>query len=201
MIAHRWFIAAISLLFASLAAAQSGPPPTPPPPDDVSSRSTIAGPSEPGDKLFVSGVVLAPDGVTPASGVTIYAYQTDATGQYHNDANRIARLHGWARTDASGHFEFRTIRPGAYPSRSIPAHIHFHAWGGGYPLQWTEDLKFADDPLLSARDIAASQALGAFANISAVRRGADGAWHCTIRFRLSQQTNYAAQYRDDPRTQ
>jgi protocatechuate 3,4-dioxygenase, beta subunit len=201
MIAHRWFIAAISLLFASLAAAQGGPPPTPLPPDDVSSTSMIAGPSEPGERLLVSGQVLAPDGVTPAPGVTIYAYQTDATGQYHNDGNRIARLHGWARTDATGHFEFRTIRPGPYPSGSIPAHIHFHAWGAGYPLQWTEDLKFADDPLLSTRDITASQALGDFANISAVRRAADGAWHCTIRFRLSKQTNYASQYRDDPRTQ
>ncbi|HEY6304997.1 MAG TPA: hypothetical protein VI488_00900 [Candidatus Angelobacter sp.] len=201
MMAHRWFLLAVSLMLASLVAAQSGPPPTPQPPDEVSATSIIAGPSEPGEKLIVSGQVLAPDGVTPASGVTIYAYQTDATGLYHNDANRIARLHGWARTDATGHFEFRTIRPAPYPSRSIPAHIHFHAWGGGYPLQWTEDLKFAGDPLLSERDTAASQALGDFANVRAVSRGADGAWHCTVRFRLSRQTNYAAQYRDDPRTQ
>jgi protocatechuate 3,4-dioxygenase, beta subunit len=201
MIARRWLIPAISLLFASLVAAQNGPPPTPLPPGDVGSTSIIAEPSEPGEKLIVSGQVLAPDGVTPASGVIIYAYQTDATGQYHNDANRIARLHGWARTDGTGHFEFRTIRPAPYPKLSIPAHIHFHAWGGGYPLQWTDELKFAGDPLLSARDIAASQALGDFANVRALNRGTDGVWHCTIRFRLSRQTNYPAQYRDDPRTQ
>lgn len=200
MIAHHWPFSAITLLFASLVAAQMGPPPTPAAPAEVSARSFIAGPSEPGEKLIVSGQAFAPDGVTPASGVIIYAYQTDAAGLYHNDADRVARLHGWARTDATGHFEFRTIRPAPYPNHSIPAHIHFHAWGGGYPLQWTEDLKFADDPLLSARDSADSQALGDFANVRAVDHGADGVWHCAIRFHLSLQTNYAGQNRDDPRT-
>lgn len=201
MTAHRWLLSAFSLLSVCFAAAQNGPPPTPPPPNDVNSTSMIAGPSEPGERLIVSGQAFAPDGVTPAPGVIIYAYQTDATGVYHNDANRVARLHGWARTDATGHFEFRTIRPASYPNHSIPAHIHFHAWGGGYPLQWTEELKFAGDPLLSPRDGADSQALGDFANVRPVDRGTDGVWHCTIRFRLSRQTNYPAQYRDDPRTQ
>jgi protocatechuate 3,4-dioxygenase beta subunit len=196
----RGLLSVISPLLASLAVAQNGPPPTPLPANDVSSTSIIAGPSEPGERLIVSGQTFGPDGVTPAAGVIIYAYQTDATGLYHNDANRIARLHGWAKTDAVGHFEFSTIRPAPYPNRSIPAHIHFHAWGGGYPLQWTDDLKFAGDPLLSTRDVSESQALGQFANIRPVNRGPDGAWHCAIRFRLSRQTNYPEQYRDDPRT-
>jgi protocatechuate 3,4-dioxygenase beta subunit len=196
----RRLLSLLAPLFVSLAVAQNGPPPTPLPPNDVASTSIIAGLSEPGERLIVSGQAFAPDGVTPAAGVIIYAYQTDATGQYHNDANRIARLHGWAKTDAAGLFEFSTIRPAPYPNRSVPAHIHFHAWGGGYPLQWTDDLKFAGDPLLSARDIAESQALGEFANIRPVNRGSDGGWHCTIRFRLRRETNYPEQYRDDPRT-
>lgn len=195
----RLFLA-FALLGMSPLVAQMGPPPTPPAPDDVTVVGTIAGASEPGERLVISGQAFAPDGVTPAARVIIYAYQTDATGEYHNDASRVARLHGWAKTDAGGHFEFRTIRPAPYPNRSIPAHVHFHVYGNGYPLQWTEDLKFAGDPLLSVRDEEKSKTLGDFANIRPVNRGADAVWHCRIRFRLSKQTNYPAQYRDDPRT-
>jgi protocatechuate 3,4-dioxygenase, beta subunit len=190
----------VPLLYVPVVSAQMGPPPTPAPPDGVSSAGIVAAQSEPGERLVISGQAMAPDGITPAAGVFIYAYQTDATGEYRNDSNRVARLHGWAKTDQSGRFEFRTIRPAPYPNRGIPAHVHFHAWGNGYPLQWTEDLKFAGDPLLSPRDISASQALGNFANIRPLTRDADGVWHCSISFRLSKQTNYPTQYRDDPRT-
>jgi protocatechuate 3,4-dioxygenase, beta subunit len=196
------FVAALLLLAPAMEAlGQQGPPPTPDPPSDVSSTSSIAAAGEPGQKLVVSGQTLAPDGKTPASGVIVYAYQTDATGEYHNNADRIARLHGWTKSDAQGRFEFHTIRPGPYPGRTIPAHIHMHVWGAGYPLQWTADVKFADDPLLSARDRAESDSLGAgFGNICAPKRAGDGAWHCAIRLRLQRDTNYPAQYRDDPRT-
>lgn len=201
MIRHlRRLILLTLVLSLTVAAAASGPPPVPSPPANVSFAGTIAGLSEPGERLVISGQVFGPDGVTPAADVIVYAYQTDASGEYHNDADRVARLHGWVKTDANGRFEFRTIRPGPYPNRGIPAHIHFHAWGNGFPLQWIEELKFAGDPLLSSRDLADSQALGDFANIRPVERGADGAWHCSIRFRLNRQTNYPAQYRDDPRT-
>ena len=46
------------------------------------------------------------------------------------------------KTDATGRFELRTIHPGCYPGMRVPAHVHFVLWGGGYPLQWTEELKF-----------------------------------------------------------
>jgi protocatechuate 3,4-dioxygenase, beta subunit len=192
---------------AAAALAQSGPPPTPEPPGrserasaNVSSSGTIAPPREPGERLVLSGQLVAPDGNTPAAGVIVYAYQTDATGEYHN-IDQVARLHGWAKSDRDGHFEFRTIRPAPYPGRTIPAHIHMHAWGAGYPLQWTPELKFADDPLLSAKDRAESESLGSgFSNICSVTRDAGGVWHCAIRLRLLRQTNYPAQYRDDPRT-
>jgi protocatechuate 3,4-dioxygenase beta subunit len=190
----------IPVVYGTVLAAQMGPPPTPLPPNGIGSVGIIAPSSEPGEQLVIRAQALAPDGVTAAAGVIIYAYQTDATGEYHNDKDGVARLHGWVKTGEDGRFEFRTIRPGPYPNRGVPAHIHFHAWGNGYPLQWTEDLKFAGDPLLSARDISNSRSLGEFANIRPLDRNVDGVWHCTFRLRLSSQTNYPAQYRDDPRT-
>jgi protocatechuate 3,4-dioxygenase beta subunit len=172
-------------------ARADGPPPTPPPPANVSSVGTIADASEPGARLIFTGQVFAPDGVTPASGVFVYAYQTDATGQYHNDPNtRVARLHGWAKTDAQGHFEFRTIHPGAYPGRQIAAHIHFHVWGGGYPLQWTPELLFTGDPFLKPEEISESGAAGKFGSVRALTTGADGVQHCTFNIRVSNVTNY-----------
>jgi len=187
------------LLAGTAVRAAAQPPPTPEPPANVTSTGMIAPANEPGDRLIVTGQLTGPDG-SPAANVIVYAYQTDATGDYHN-RDRLARLHGWAKTGRDGRFEFRTIRPGAYPGRTIAAHIHLHAWGGGYPLQWTQDVKFSDDPLLTAKDRDESKSLGeGFQNICAVTREASGAWHCAIRLRLSRETNYPAQYRDDPRT-
>ena len=189
------------LLITAISAFASGPPPTPMPPRDVSSVGVIAGATEPGVRLAISGQIFAPDGVTPVPGVIAYAYQTDGSGEYHNDANRVARLHGWARTDAGGRFEFRTIRPAPYPGRGIAAHVHFHVWGSGYPLQWTDELRFADDPLVSSSDREDSRARGKFGTVAAVTHGADGAQHVTVNFRIREETNYPPGERDDPRTQ
>ena len=101
----------------------------------------------------------------PAADVIVYAYQTDATGEYHNDPKtRVARLHGWAKTDAQGRYLFHTIKPASYPRMNIPAHVHLHVWGLGYPLQWTPELEFAGDKFLKPDQIAASNALGTFAS-------------------------------------
>jgi protocatechuate 3,4-dioxygenase beta subunit len=189
----------LALAVTGCAVAQ-GPPPTPQAPATVSSHCLIAPSSEPGRRLVIEGTVFAADGLTAAPGVIIYAYQTDDTGEYRNDQNGIARLHGWVRTGENGHFEFRTIVPGPYPKLSIARHVHFHAYGGGYPLQWTEELKFAGDPLLKEREIEDSNKLGQFAYIQPLIEGPDGVLHCQIKLRLSAVTNYPPQYRDDVRT-
>jgi hypothetical protein len=191
--------AAIGFLFAAEILFASGPPPCPEPPPGVSSVGTIAPATEPGQRLVITGQVFAPDGTTPASNVILYAYQTDATGEYHNDSSRVARLHGWAKTDAQGRFELRTIHPAAYPGRTIPAHVHFHAWGGGYPLQWTDELRFAGDPFVTSADLAKSAAAGRFGNVCPVSRDASGVEHCTINFRLLAKSNYPPG-NGDPRT-
>jgi protocatechuate 3,4-dioxygenase beta subunit len=136
----------------------------------------IAGPNEPGERLLVRGRLFAPDGERPAAGAILYAYQTDVTGVYNRDRDPAAppRLRGYMKTDAEGRFEYDTIRPGSYPGRTVPAHVHHHAWGGGWPTQWLTELNFADDPLLTAADRNRSQQAGRFAWVLAPRRTAQG---------------------------
>jgi protocatechuate 3,4-dioxygenase beta subunit len=182
-------------------ALADGPPPTPQPPAGITNSGVIAPSGEPGQSLRIFGQVFAPDGITPAAGVIVYAYQTDAEGHYQNDpTTHIARLHGWAKTDEHGRFEFVTIRPAPYPNRQVPAHVHFHVWGAGYPLQWTKDLFFAGDPLLKQDTIELARGSGRFSNICTVTRDTSGRELCQINFRLLRETNYPAQYRGDPRT-
>ncbi len=179
----------------------SGPPPTPNPPADVTNTGMIAPAGEPGQRLRISGQVFAPDGATPVAGVFVYAYQTGADGLYQNDpTTRIARLHGWAKTDEHGRFEFVTIHPGAYPNRQVAAHVHFHVWGAGYPLQWTNELLFEGDTLLKPETVNEARAAGNFSNVCSISREAGGIELCRINFRLLKETNYPAQDRDDPRT-
>jgi len=137
----------------------------------------IAGTDEPGQRLVVSGQVFRPDGTTPAAGVTLYVYQTDRGGLY-GPRGEPPRLRGWMTTDGAGRYEYRTIRPGAYPGREIAAHVHTQLWGGGIQRQWNRDLLFADDPLLRDRDRAASETAGRFAWVCAPENDRDGVLHC-----------------------
>src|SRR6185436_1589884 len=67
---------------------------------------------EPGEPLIVSGTIYSPDGKQPLEGITLYVYQTDATGVYTTSGgdNRGTRIHGVMQTNAEGRYEFRTIR-------------------------------------------------------------------------------------------
>ncbi|MEX2088444.1 MAG: hypothetical protein WEB62_01690, partial [Bacteroidota bacterium] len=62
---------------------------------------------------------------TPAAGVLLYVYQTDATGAYNNDDGswQRPRINGWFRTDKNGRYEIRTIKPGSYP---YPSFLRLH---------------------------------------------------------------------------
>ena len=117
-----------------------------PEPEGITSRAELVSAGETGDRLVVAGQVFREDGKTPAPGVTAYAYNTDAQGYYgENHTEYPPRLYGWMKTDVSGRFEMLTIKPGRYPGMKVPAHIHFSFWGGGYPPQWSEELRFEGD--------------------------------------------------------
>lgn len=118
-------------------------------PTSIASVARIAPANELGTPLVVHGRVFGQDG-KPAVGVVVFAYQTDATGVYNVGNARGWRLRGWARSDAQGRFEFRTIRPGSYPGSRNPSHIHITIDGPRLPRRWAEEVNFRDDPFVSA---------------------------------------------------
>lgn len=114
----------------------------------LSSVSILAGPEEPGERLVLSGQVTMPDSAQPAEGVIIYAHHTNAAGLYANGSQatewsrRHGRLRGWARTGADGRYSFVTIRPGPYPDRTAPAHIHLFVGEPGRRPYYIDDVVF-----------------------------------------------------------
>jgi protocatechuate 3,4-dioxygenase beta subunit len=161
----------------------------PPPPRAHPSRIVLTPEGEPGTALEVTGQVFAPDGVTPARGVTVYAYQTGVDGRYARKPGDPPRIRGWMTTDATGSYAFRTVRPGSYPGEKIPAHIHFQLWGGGWPVQYNEDVNFADDELLTEREREHSRSLGRFGPITTPVRGDDGVLRATHDLRLKPKAD------------
>jgi protocatechuate 3,4-dioxygenase, beta subunit len=124
----------------------------------------------------MAGRIFQPDGVTPAPGVLLFVYHTDATG-YYNQPNKLpARLRGWMHTGADGRYEFRTIKPAPYPHRDFPAHIHSTLSAPGYPEYWIDDYWFAGDPLITPAKRATLTGRGGFNPIVSLTR-TDGVWH------------------------
>ncbi|WP_299647235.1 hypothetical protein [Sphingomonas bacterium] len=56
------------------------------------------------------------------------------------------RLRGWLNTGADGRYRVETIKPGPYPGRTDPAHIHLFLLqpGAGDPY-WIDDVVFAGE--------------------------------------------------------
>ena len=153
--------------------------------DDGSCFSaTLVPPGEPGEPLIVTGTVYRSDGETPAAGVTLYAYHTDAEGLYsETNDNTRPRLKATLRTDADGRYELRTIKPGPYPGGGIPAHIHYRVSGEGFSEQ-RFDLNFDGDPYLSERARKRSAQLGRFGPIRPLEPVATGGWRVVYDLRL-----------------
>jgi protocatechuate 3,4-dioxygenase beta subunit len=117
-------------------------------------RTAIAGKGEAGEPLEMRGVIYKSDGKTPAPGVILYVYHTDAKGYYSPAPNqtqgrRHGHLRGWMKTDRMGRYELRTIRPAPYPNRDVPAHIHPVVKEPGKNEYYLDEYVFAHDPLLT----------------------------------------------------
>jgi protocatechuate 3,4-dioxygenase beta subunit len=157
-------------------------------PARLASHARIAPDGEPGEPLTLAGRVLAGDGAR--AGVVVYAYHTDAKGLYPPLANppgdaaaHHGRLRGWAISDAEGRYRFDTIRPGSYPTRDMPAHIHMHVLEPGCSTYYIDDVLFTDDPLLTpAQRRAHANGRGGDGITTPVR--ADGRWQVTRDIRV-----------------
>lgn len=152
--------------------------------DPLGSRLTIPPEGEPGAPLVLTGQVFEPDGVTPAPGVVLYVHHTNAAGIYPRRGDetgwgrRHGYLRGWLQTDAEGRYTITTIRPGPYPGRSIPAHVHLFLKEPDREPYYIDDVVFEDDPLVDARYREAAENRGGSGIITLTRVG-DGTWHGT----------------------
>ena len=190
----------VMVLAAALAtAAGTQPEPLIPPPylspkyvasPGAASRIVVAGPTEPGERLVVTGRVIA--GTKGIAGASVYVFQTDAKGRYsleHSgpDAELDPRLHGALRTDGDGRYRYETVRPGSYGGNA--AHVHYIVVAEGYKPR-IFDLWFQDDPILVARRTAGEPEVPPsirdspiykvapdVVSIRPVTRDAAGTWH------------------------
>ncbi|MBP6671560.1 MAG: intradiol ring-cleavage dioxygenase [Bacteroidetes bacterium] len=118
-----------------------------------------------GQKLLITGTVYQNDGVTPAPGVIVYYYQTNTEGRYlHRPEesrsmvpNAQGQTHGfirgWAKSGMDGRYSIYTIRPGKYPSRDFPAHIHLTVKEPNTINEYyIDDIVFDDDRLLTTAE-------------------------------------------------
>lgn len=105
-------------------------------PKTISSIDTSSGWNQNGQKILITGIVYQIDGKTPASNVLIYYYHTNTDGKYIHkpgesrsmSPNELGQTHGyirgWVKTDSLGKYFIYTVRPGVYPTKDAPAHIH-----------------------------------------------------------------------------
>ncbi len=186
-------LGALSLLGCGRQVQSADQAPQKPGIEKASARITLVSDKEPGEPLIVSGTIYAPDGHTPLEGISLYVYQTDATGIYSTSrgagSNRNTRIHGLMRTGPDGRYEFRTIRPGAYPGRQIASHIHAYVSGADYPEYWIDEYVFASDSFLGEDVKQKSQGLANFSPVLNLTRGTDGVWRGVRDIKVERCTN------------
>jgi protocatechuate 3,4-dioxygenase beta subunit len=124
-------------------------------PKILPSIDTSSGWHEGGQKLLLTGTVYQIDGRTPASNVILYYWQTDSQGSYTPKDNQSPKskvhghIRGWVKTDTKGQYAIYTNRPGVYPDKNEPAHIHFSIKEPDVKNEYyPDDVIFDDDPLV-----------------------------------------------------
>jgi protocatechuate 3,4-dioxygenase, beta subunit len=113
-----------------------------------------------GEQIIVHGYVLDGNG-RPVRNTLVEVWQANAGGRYrHRNDTYIAPIDpnfggcGRMLTDDTGHYFFRTVKPGAYPFRNRvnswrPAHIHYSVFGSGFAQRLITQMYFPGDPLLA----------------------------------------------------
>lgn len=160
-------------------------------PSGLPSSLRLAGPDEPGERMRLTGRVLAADGVTPVEGVVIYAHHTNAAGLYANGTSettwsrRHGRLRGWVRSDAQGRYAFDTIKPAPYPDMTMPAHVHLFLQEPGRRPYYIDDVVFDGEFGVDAAYRARQEGRGG-SGIVRLGRTPDGTWTAVRDIRLER---------------
>ena len=122
------------------------------------SRAIPDGPRAMGQLISVEGRVVDEDGA-PVAGAVIEIWQANSSGKYIHELDRHEapvdpNFTGQGRllTDAEGHFQFRSIKPGAYPVMESdwwwrPPHIHFSIFGPSWMNRFVTQVFFPGEPL------------------------------------------------------
>ncbi|WP_210485824.1 protocatechuate 3,4-dioxygenase subunit beta [Microvirga antarctica] len=112
-----------------------------------------------GQRIVVYGRVLD-ENARAVPGALLEFWQANAGGRYrHRKETYLAAIDpnfggcGRAITDSEGRYEFRTIKPGAYPWPNgvndwRPAHIHFSVFGHAFAQRLITQMYFEGDPMI-----------------------------------------------------
>jgi protocatechuate 3,4-dioxygenase, beta subunit len=166
-----------------------------------------------GERILVYGRVLD-DAGQPIPQALVEVWQANAAGRYRHhmdrhDAPLDPNFSGAGRvfSDAEGRYEFRTIKPGAYPwgnhyNAWRPAHIHFSLFGAGLLSRLVTQMYFPGDPLQlldpifnSIPDARARQRLIARFDIGRTEPGYALAYEFNIVLRGQSETVFESNYR------
>lgn len=147
-------------------------------PVNVSWKTTLSNDADKGEKMLISGTVYDADGKTPVPNALIYLYHTDIEGFYGRgkDAHKHGRYRGWMLTDASGRYEFQTIKPAPYPVNRFAAHIHTTLTTKDRKEDSFDSILFEGDKLISAQERQDAGKKGGFNPILKLEKSANGMW-------------------------
>lgn len=122
---------------------------------NIPSKIKMVADNEPGETMIIWGTIYLPNGETPAKDAVLSVWQTDAKGYYIAGGGGAGelhpRIHGRMKTGADGKYEFRTIKPGQYPSHTTPAHVHGHISAPDFP-EYAIIYYFNGDDLITAKN-------------------------------------------------
>ncbi len=129
-------------------------------PEKIMASDTSLAWKQDGQRLLITGIIYQADGRTPARDVILYYYHTNLEGRYIHKANEQRSMlpqngithgyiRGWVKTDEDGKYSMYTVRPGSYPVRKEPAHIHVTLLEPGGKPYYIDEFVFDDDKLLN----------------------------------------------------
>lgn len=117
-------------------------------------RTSIAGPSEAGTRVFITGSLVGVGACPPLAGYIVDIWQADAEGDYFSGADTDYRLRGRVVTAADGTFAFESIKPGSYitPGGPRPSHLHAKVYAPDGGERLTTQVYFVGDPFQGVDD-------------------------------------------------